>query len=91
LKAVEEDPRISTAHISVYLALWKRWVDKGYEQPLSFFRVELVAVCKIASFNTYYKIIRELHEYGYIRYIPSYNHFLGSLVYFTVAESKDKA
>jgi hypothetical protein len=91
LKDIEEDARISSAHISVYIALWKKLVDNNYEQPLSFFRAELIPVCKISGLNTYHKIIRQLHEYGYIKYIPSYNHFLGSLVYFTDVESKDKA
>lgn len=87
LAAVEDDPRITTAHISVYVSLWKKWKDSGGEGPLSFFRTELAAMCKISSYNTFHKAIRQLHEYGYIRYIPSYNHFLGSLVYFIQKEN----
>lgn len=91
LKGIEEDVRITTAHISVYMALWKKWGEQDYKQPVSFFRTELIPVCKISSLNTYHKIIRQLHEYGYIKYVPSYNHFLGSLVYFTDLELKGKA
>lgn len=86
LEAIREDARITTAHISVYVALWKQWIDKDFEHPLSFFRKDLMGVCKISSFNTYHKTIRQLHEYGYINYVPSYNHFLGSLVYFISKE-----
>lgn len=82
LSAVEDDPRITTAHISVYVSLWKKWKDSGAAGPLSFFRTELAGLCKISSYNTFHKAIRQLHEYGYIKYVPSYNHFLGSLVYF---------
>lgn len=79
---VSEDARISAAHISLYVALWKLWMEKGFEHPLSFFRSDVIAVGKISGTNTYYRIIRQLHEYGYIKYVPSYNHFLGSLVWF---------
>ena len=90
LSTIEEDARITSAHISVYMALWKKWVETDYKEPLSFFRSDLIGICKISSLNTYHKIIRQLHEYGYIKYMPSYNHFLGSLVYFTNIK-KDKA
>lgn len=87
LSEAEIDPRITTSHISVYVSLWKKWKDSGNDGPLSFFRHELANLCKISSYNTFHKAIRQLHEYGYIRYIPSYNHFLGSLVYFIQAEA----
>jgi hypothetical protein len=82
LSAIEDDPRITTAHISLYMALWKKWKDSGSGNSVCFYRGELVAVCKLSSYNCYHKKIRELHEYGYIKYVPSYNHFLGSLVWF---------
>lgn len=82
LAAVEQDPRITTAHISVYVSLWKKWKDNGSQGPLSFFRSDLANLCKISSYNTFHRAIRQLNEYGYIKYVPSYNHFLGSLVYF---------
>ena len=80
--AMEGDARITTAHISLYVVLWKKWKDSGIEQPLSVFRKDLMELCKISSYKTYHRTIRQLHEYGYIKYVPSYNHFLGSLVYF---------
>jgi hypothetical protein len=81
LTLIESDPRIGPVHISLFVALWKKWIDNGYKQPLSFFRRDLVSVCKIAGFNTYHTSIRDLHEYGYIRYLPSYDPYRGSLVY----------
>lgn len=86
LSAVEEDPRINKAHISLYVALWKKWKDSGRENSLSFFRYQLVGLCKISGRNTYYKTLRELHEYGYIKYEPSYDQYEGSLVYFILVE-----
>ncbi len=91
LSAIEDDPRITTAHISVYVSLWKRWKDNGAIGPLSFFRSDLMSLCKISSYNTYHRAIRQLHEYGYIKYVPSYNHCMGSLVYFIENSYWEKA
>jgi hypothetical protein len=80
--SIKEDQRIGPYHISLYTALLKCWQERAFEQPLSVFSKEVMPLCMIAGSNTYHRTIRELHAYGYIRYIPSYNHFLGSLVYF---------
>jgi hypothetical protein len=37
-------------------------------------------LAKISGVATYHKAIRELDEYGYIDYKPSYNHNKGSLI-----------
>ena len=81
---IESDCRITTAHISVFASLWKKWEDIERKQYLIFFSHEIMPLCKISSYSTYHKIIKQLHEYGYIKYTPSYNHFLGSMVEFTV-------
>jgi hypothetical protein len=82
IENVKDDPRINTAHISLYVSLVNQWFAKGIENPLTVFSKEIMPICKISGAATYHRSIRQLHEYGYIRYIPSYNHFLGSLVYF---------
>lgn len=84
LNAVREDPRIATAHISLYLVLYKLWVERNFEQPLSIFSHEVMPACKISSSSTFHKTIRELHSFGYIDYEPSFNRFEGSLVLFKV-------
>jgi hypothetical protein len=82
IENVKEDLRITTAHISLYVSLVNQWFANGEKTPLSIFSKEIMPICKISGAATYHRSIRQLHEYGYIRYIPSYNHFLGSLVYF---------
>ncbi len=64
------------------MALWKNWADKGFVHPLRFFRTELLPVCKVSGSNTYYRALRDLNDYGYLNYIPSFSHYHGSLVYF---------
>ena len=82
MENVKDDPRINTSHISLYVSLVTQWFVKCSEGPLSIFSKEIMPICKISGTAAYHKSIRQLHEYGYIKYVPSYNHFLGSLVYF---------
>jgi len=81
-QTIQSDNRITTAHISLYVALWKRWKELQPDQHLIIFSYEIMPACKISSCSTYHKVIRQLHEYGYLRYIPSYNHYLGSMIEF---------
>jgi hypothetical protein len=82
IENIKDDPRINTAHISLYVSLVNQWYENGRESPLSIFSKEIMPICKISGAATYHRSIRQLHEYGYIKYVPSYNHLLGSLVYF---------
>lgn len=81
LSSVEDDPKITTAHISLYVVLWKKWRDSGAEGPLSFFRSDIEAQCKMGM-KRYHSALRELHEYGYIKYEPSNSKKRRNLVYF---------
>jgi hypothetical protein len=82
METIRDDPRIGPAHISLYVSLISHWYEKNFENPLYVFSHEIMPLCKISGTATYHRSIKELHRYGYIRYVPSYNHFLGSLVYF---------
>lgn len=82
LNSIESDSRITAAHISLYLMLWRKWAAVVDGCAVMFFKREIMPVCRISSRSTYHKIIRQLHEYGYILYAPSYNHLVGSKVEF---------
>jgi hypothetical protein len=47
-------------------------------------------ISKISAKATYHKCIKDLHNFGYIQYIPSYNPFKGSLVYLFDFQSSAK-
>lgn len=79
--AIADDPRINTTHISLYMALLKIWGERRFESPIRVFSYEVMPLCKISGIATYHKSIRELHRYGYIRYVPSYYRFSRSKVY----------
>lgn len=84
LVMVKEDPRINTGHISLYVSLLYYWQQKKYENPIALFRRDLIPFCKISGSATYHKSMRDLHQFGYIEYIPSFNRFEGSSVYFII-------
>jgi hypothetical protein len=81
-KAIENDYRISITHIGIYVALLQFRADKGFINPIQAFRYEIMDIAKISSPKTYYKCIRELNEYGYIKYESTRKRNQGSKIYF---------
>lgn len=81
LTAIREDNRISPVHISLFMAIVQHWDESNCQSPICIFSRDLMQLAKISGVATYHRSMRELHEYGYISYEPSYNHFSGSLVY----------
>ena len=81
IKRMGKDHRVIATHVSLFTALFIQWQRSHFRSPFSVTRKELMAYSKIASTATYHKCIRELDEYGYIRYRPSYHPGKGSLIY----------
>jgi len=78
---IAHDPRIGISHISVFCAILQLSIAGG-EEPVYFKSDEVMRVSKISGLATYHRCIRDLHDYGYIRYVPSYNHRKKNRVYF---------
>lgn len=77
---IATDNRIHPTHISLYMALFQFWNFNRFQNPISVSRSELMGVSKINAKATYHKVMKELHEFGYVIYRPSYNPFRGSEV-----------
>ncbi|KAA5548127.1 hypothetical protein F0145_05205 [Adhaeribacter rhizoryzae] len=75
------DERINVWHISIYIAFLYLWVRKKGINPLYITRKKVMKLAHISSIATYHKCIKQLQEFGYIRYVPSYNRFLGTQVF----------
>lgn len=84
--AIENDCRISIVHIGIYAALLQYWSEHHFENPIYVFSYEIMRIAKISASTTYHKNIRDLSNYGYIRYEPSYKRNKGSKVYFNTIE-----
>lgn len=87
---VAKDDRLGPLHVSMYVSLFQFWNASRFKNPISISRSELMRVSKICSKATYHKCIKELNEYGYLRYQPSFNPIRGSLVYLFNFESGDE-
>ena len=74
------DQRISVWHFSIYMSLFHKWLLNGLVNPLSISRRQIMEQTHIRSIVTYHKCIRQLQDFGYIRYEPSYNPFIGSYI-----------
>ena len=79
--AIKSDPRIGTTHISLYMALFQFYNLNRLTNPILITRTAVMEVAKISGLATYHKCIKDLHEFGYIQYQPSYNPAISSQVY----------
>jgi hypothetical protein len=62
------------------MALFERWNQNDFQNPVVIKRKQVMEASKISGLATYHRCIKELHEYGYIDYLPSYNSVIGSQV-----------
>jgi hypothetical protein len=90
MELLQEDPRIGPMHISLAVAIIRLWSVQGFSNPVDVSARKLMPRAKIGGSGPYHKTIRQLDEYGYIRYEPSYNPEVPSRVYLEVGEEKLK-
>lgn len=90
-QAIVKDHRIGATHISLYMAFFQQWVCNQYKNPIAVRRDEVMPIAKIFSKATYHKCLKELEQYGYIRYFPSRNHVCKSSVFIEELKGKEKA
>jgi hypothetical protein len=76
--AIEDDPRISTTHIGIYAALLQYWKKHNYSNPVQAYSHEIMQLARISTRATYNKVIKDLNQYGYIKYEPSFKRNQGS-------------
>ena len=78
---VADDDRLNPTHVSMYMAIFQFWNINHFQNPISISRGQVMRVSKISSNGTYHKCIKDLSEYGYLEYFPSFNPYKGSLVH----------
>ena len=69
------DDRVTPIHLSVYMSLICLWHTHGYADAIIVTRKRIMKLAHISSIATYHKCIRQLVDYGYIIYQPSYNYY----------------
>jgi hypothetical protein len=68
----ETDPNISKTHISLYVSLVCLWQKQESTGPMYLYSYDVMALAKISSSATYVRVMDDLHQSGYLKYIPSY-------------------
>ncbi len=77
---LSRDERITVWHGSIYTALLYLWAKNSCHNPISITRKKVMKLAHVNSIVTYHKCIKQLQDFGYIQYVPSYNCFLGSRI-----------
>ena len=72
---VRSDKRLTSSHVSLYVALFQYWNFNRFQNPFPVYRENIMQISKIGSKNTYHKCIKELHQARYIVYYPSSSKF----------------
>lgn len=75
---IYEDKKLTPHHITLYLAAFQIWNINRFQNPINIYREEMMALSKIGSANTYTRCIKELDQWNYLKYEPSYNPLKGS-------------
>ena len=78
----QTDTQIAPSQIALYIALFQCWNKQRFSNPIYIIRDEVMRLSKITSKSTYHRSINILHQNGYITYIPSYNPYVGSQIFF---------
>ena len=86
LYQMQRDPRICVWHMSLIVTLLYFWELGGGRNPVSITRKKIMEATHIHALGTYHKYLYELIDFGYIDYVPSYDTYLGSLVFFSELE-----
>ncbi|MFD0795451.1 hypothetical protein ACFQZX_17650 [Mucilaginibacter litoreus] len=86
--AIENDARISITHIGIYAALLHYWQLYGCQNPLCAYSYEIMRIAKISAPATYHKTVKELNDYGYIQYEPSFKRNQSSKVHLLLVQNR---
>jgi hypothetical protein len=77
---LSNDARITVWHLSIYIAIFLRWREKGCNNWVRITRKEIMKSAHIGSTATYHKCLKQLKDFGYFDYFPSYDPSLGSQI-----------
>jgi hypothetical protein len=74
---MNRDDRLTSYHISLYMSIFQLWNMNRFKNPVTIDRGELMELSRIGGRNTYARCMKELDQWGYIRYSPSGNFYTG--------------
>ncbi len=88
---VRVDNRLTSCHVALYMALFHFWNLNRFISPVSIPRDDLMKLSAIGSKNTYLKTLKQLGDFGYIKYDPGTGKFFKSKIYMTILKVDEKS
>tara|TARA_R110002049_G_scaffold108158_2_gene256247 strand:- start:1430 stop:2077 length:648 start_codon:yes stop_codon:yes gene_type:complete len=83
------DTRIKQGHITLYLALFQKWNREFFKKTISINRELIMEKAKFRSKTTYHNYLRDLNDWGFLKYFPSYHPARGSKVQMSIFFTSD--
>jgi hypothetical protein len=80
-KGIAKDGRVSATHIGVFTALLQYWLAHDRAVPLRAYSYQVMELAKLSSSKTYFRCVKDLDAFGYLRYEPSFKRNQPSKVY----------
>ena len=74
------DDRLTSNHVSIYMALFQLWNTEHFPKSFIIMRQEVMQLSKVTSKSNYHRCLKQLNDFGYITYEPSHNAMVGSRV-----------
>ena len=81
------DERIKQGHITLYLAFFQKWNREFFKKTLTINRELIMENAKIKSKTTYHNYLKDLNEWEYLKYYPSYHPARGSRIKMFIFET----
>jgi hypothetical protein len=81
INGISGEPRVTARHIALYLAIFREVDPEFPEKAITLLKDELMKFSKISGRATYFSCIRDLHELGFICYVPAGHRWMESVAY----------
>jgi hypothetical protein len=75
-----DDDNVTSAHFALYMSLFYHWNRKKFKKNMPINRDEVMRIAGIGSYTTYHGRMKDLHNWGYLVYRPSYHPNIGSRI-----------
>ena len=89
LETFNNDERIKQGHITLYLAFFQKWNREFFKKIITINRELIMKKAKFKSKTTYHNYLRDLNDWGYLKYFPSYHPARGSKIQMTIFFNSD--
>lgn len=74
------DANMTAHHISLYMAIFNMWNMNRFREQFEVSRMDLMSMSRIGSAHTYSRCMKQLNDWGYIKYSASSNRYQVSKV-----------